>query len=105
MLRSRACVPGLLTLLVASCATGGSDESKVQVIKPDVQDVSPPLSELAKIPVLQTFERAHEAERVRPLPHMKFHQASWAGSELVDAGNELRTSVGKTLGLVSDDAS
>ncbi|TMQ27939.1 MAG: hypothetical protein E6J90_01420 [Deltaproteobacteria bacterium] len=83
MLRSRACVPGLLTLLVASCATGGSDESKVQVIKPDVQDVSPPLSELAKIPVLQTFERAHEAERVRPLPHMKFQAASSAADPVV----------------------
>jgi len=58
--------------MVVSCATGAPDEdNKVTVIKPDVQDVSPPLRELAKIPVPEVFGlRAHEAEPARPIPHM-----------------------------------
>src|SRR5215831_18497733 len=75
MFRSRACVPGLVALFVAGCATGGPDDSKVQVIKPDVQDVSPPLTELAKWPVPETSGRAREAEPARPIPHMRFESA------------------------------
>src|SRR4051794_5253448 len=74
MLRSRAWILGLLAATVAACATGGpSDDPKVLVVKPDVQDVSPPLSELAKIPVFDVIGlRAHEAEPARPIPHMRF---------------------------------
>ena len=84
MLRSRACVSGLLALFVASCAAGGpSDDSKVQVIKPDVQDVSPPLSELAKRPVPESLDRAREAEPVRPVPHMQFQAATQVADPVV----------------------
>ncbi|HEU4733785.1 MAG TPA: proprotein convertase P-domain-containing protein [Kofleriaceae bacterium] len=81
MLRSRAYIPGFLALFVAACASGGpSDDqatggtagngSNMQVIPADVQDVSPPLSELAKLPELQVRALdAHEAEPVRPIPH------------------------------------
>ncbi|HEX8110888.1 MAG TPA: hypothetical protein VF516_24315, partial [Kofleriaceae bacterium] len=41
----------------------------MQVIKPDAQDVSPPLSELAKRPVPFAVERQHEAEPWRAIPH------------------------------------
>src|ERR1041384_8289642 len=55
MLRSRARVPGLApALFVAACATGGpSDDTKVEIIKPDGHDISPPLTELVKIPVFE----------------------------------------------------
>jgi subtilisin-like proprotein convertase family protein len=77
-LRSRAWIPGLLATLVVSCATGGQDEGpKVEVIKPDVQDVSPPLSELAKVPVPELIGfRAREAEPARPIPHMRAQSAA-----------------------------
>ncbi|HEY0476797.1 MAG TPA: proprotein convertase P-domain-containing protein [Kofleriaceae bacterium] len=69
----------MLALSVAACATGGpSDDTntKVEVIKPDAQDVSPPLTELAKIPVPEVFGlRAHEAEPVRGVPHMRAQAA------------------------------
>ncbi len=68
-LRSRAWILGVLAASLAACATGGSDDSNVQVIKPDAQDVSPPLSELAKRPVPLASERAHEAEPWRAVPH------------------------------------
>jgi subtilisin-like proprotein convertase family protein len=75
MLRSKLWFSGLLVTLVASCATG-SDESKVQVIKPDAQDVSPPLRDLVKIPVFERSDlRAHEAEPARAIPHLR-HQSS-----------------------------
>jgi subtilisin-like proprotein convertase family protein len=80
MSRSKAWIPAaLLMTLVASCASGGSDDSntKVEVIKPDVQDVSPPLSDLAKVPVPELFGlRAHEAEPARPIPHMRTQSAA-----------------------------
>jgi hypothetical protein len=62
---------------VAACATGGpaADDSGVQVIKPDMQDVSRPLSELAKLPVFQVATRAHEAEPWRGIPHKQFESA------------------------------
>jgi subtilisin-like proprotein convertase family protein len=69
MLRSRVWILGVLAASVTACATGGSDDSNVQVIKADAQDVSPPLSELAKRPVPFASERAHEAEAWRQIPH------------------------------------
>ncbi|HMG54220.1 MAG TPA: hypothetical protein VK601_12075, partial [Kofleriaceae bacterium] len=74
---------------VAACASGGpaDDDSKVTVIKPDVQDVSPPLSELAKLP---TFEvgglRAREAEPVRAVPHMRVQSAGPVVDPVVQSG-------------------
>jgi subtilisin-like proprotein convertase family protein len=78
MFRSRAWIPGLLATLVASCATGAQDDGpKVEVIKPDVQDVSAPLSDLAKVPVPEIIGlRAHEAEPARPIPHMRTQSAA-----------------------------
>lgn len=75
MLRSRAWILGVLAVSVTACATGGSDDSNVQVIKPDVSDVSPPLSELAKRPVPFVSERAHEAEAWRRIPHKQIEAA------------------------------
>ena len=71
MLRSRLWLAVVVASSVAACATGGpADETKVEVIKPDVQDVSLPLRELAKVPVIETTGlRAHEAEPARPIPH------------------------------------
>jgi len=72
MLRTRVWLSGLLATMVVSCATGAPDvDNKVTVIKPDAQDVSPPLRDLAKVPVPEVFGlRAHEAEPARPIPHM-----------------------------------
>jgi subtilisin-like proprotein convertase family protein len=68
MLRSRAWILGVLAASLTACATGAPDDSNVQVIKADAQDVSPPLSELAKRPVPLASERAHEAEPWRKIP-------------------------------------
>jgi subtilisin-like proprotein convertase family protein len=78
MLRSRAWIPGLLATLVVSCATGApDDDNKVEVVKADGYDVSAPLTELAKIPVVEAFGlRAHEAEPARPIPHMRTQSAA-----------------------------
>src|SRR5882757_8540697 len=77
--RPRIWIPALLlSTLVTSCASGGSsdDKPKVEVIKADMQDVSPPLSDLAKLPVPELLSlRAHEAEPARPIPHMRGQQA------------------------------
>jgi hypothetical protein len=79
MLRSRTWVPGLLATLIVSCTAGSpndtagspNDSPQVEVITPDFQDVSRPLSEMAKDPVPETFELSpREAEPVRPIPHM-----------------------------------
>ena len=75
MLRSRAWILGVLAASLAACATGGSDDSNVQVIKADAQDVSPPLSELAKRPVPLASERTHEAEAWRRIPHAQIEAA------------------------------
>jgi subtilisin-like proprotein convertase family protein len=79
MTRPRIWIPALLlSTLVMSCASGGSsdDKPKVEVIKPDMQDVSAPLSDLAKLPVAEVLSlRAHEAEPARAIPHMRGHQA------------------------------
>ena len=75
MLRSRAWILGVLAASLTACATGGSDDSNVQVIKPDAQDVSPPLSELAKRPVPLASERTHEAEAWRKIPHPQIEAA------------------------------
>jgi subtilisin-like proprotein convertase family protein len=73
MLRSSL---GLVMAFVAGCASDGpADDTTVQVIKPDVQDVSLPLSELAKVPVSEV-SRTHEAEPVRPIPHMRTQSAA-----------------------------
>ena len=86
MLRSRTWILGVLAVSVAACATGGpSDDSNVQVIKPDVQDVSPPLSELAKRPVPFVSERAHEAEPARPIPHKQFEAAGQVADPVVQS--------------------
>ena len=73
MLRSRAWFAVVLSTLVASCATGGApedDHPRVEVIKADAQDVSPALSDLAKIPVPEVLgQRAREAEPWRSIPH------------------------------------
>ena len=78
--RTRVWIPALLlTTLVMSCASGGAadDKPNVEVIRPDQQDVSPPLSDLAKLPVLEVLSlRAHEAEPARPIPHMRGQQAT-----------------------------
>ncbi|HEX3758148.1 MAG TPA: hypothetical protein VHW23_05560, partial [Kofleriaceae bacterium] len=66
---------GVLAVSLVACATGGQDDSNVQVIKPDVSDVSPPLSELAKRPVPYSLGRAHEAEPWRSIPHKQLEAA------------------------------
>src|SRR3954468_16538743 len=71
LLRYRAWCPGLFAVLLAACASAGSDAPAVTVTKPDVQDVSMPLRDLAKLPVFEIATRAHEAEPARPLPHMR----------------------------------
>ena len=77
MLRSRACISGLLALFIASCsAEGPSDNPVVQVIKSDAYDVSPPLTELAMLPALESFTRSHEASPVRMLPHMQLQETA-----------------------------
>jgi subtilisin-like proprotein convertase family protein len=78
MSRTKVWLPGLLTLLVASCASGGSDDGpKVEVVNPDGFDVSPPLRDLAKIPVPEVFGlRAHEAEPARPIPRLRAQSLS-----------------------------
>src|SRR5919112_501035 len=87
--RSNVWFSGLLATLLVSCATGApQDDSpgngKVDVVKPDLQDVSPPLSELAKRPVPELFTaRAHEAEPARPLPHMRLQAASTARDPVI----------------------
>src|SRR5262249_37024905 len=83
-MRSRTSVPGLLALFVAACATGGPSDG-VQVIKPDVQDVSPPLTELAKYPVPEASTRAHEAEPARRIPHPQLQSAQLADPVVQDA--------------------
>jgi len=79
MMRPRFWIPALLlSTVVAACASGGSaeDKPKVEVIKPDMQDVSAPLADLAKLPVPELGSlRAHEAEPARPIPHMRGQQA------------------------------
>ena len=75
MLRSRAWILGVLAASLTACATGGPDDSNVQVIKADAQDVSPPLSELVKRPVPLASERAHEAEAWRRIPHPQIEAA------------------------------
>jgi hypothetical protein len=72
MLRSRTWFPGLLATLIVSCTAGSpNDGPQVEVIKPDFQDVSRPLSEMAKDPVPEAFKLGpREAEPVRPIPHM-----------------------------------
>jgi len=77
MLRSRAWILGLATWAVEACGPSGpSDDTQVQVIRANVHDVSPPLSELAKLPVPDTFElHVHEAEPLRPIPHMRLQSA------------------------------
>src|SRR5262245_16071879 len=74
MLRSRTWILAVMPAFVAACATGGpSDNQKVQVIKPDVSDVSPPLSLLAKEPIPEIVGlRSKEAEPWRAVPHMRF---------------------------------
>src|SRR5262245_45152432 len=73
MLRSRAWILVVMPAFVAACATGGPDGQKPQVIKPDVSDVSPPLSLLAKEPVPEIVGlRSKEAEPWRAVPHMRF---------------------------------
>ena len=80
MTRPRVWIPALLlSTLIMSCASGGSsdDKPKVEVIKADMQDVSPALSDLAKLPVPELLSlRAHEAEPARPIPHMRGQQAA-----------------------------
>jgi subtilisin-like proprotein convertase family protein len=75
MLRSRSWILGVLAVSLTACATGGADDSNVTVIHPDAQDVSPPLSELAKRPVPLASERAHEAEAWRRIPHPQIEAA------------------------------
>jgi subtilisin-like proprotein convertase family protein len=75
---SASCAMGLLATMVVSCVPGAPDEGpKVEVIKADAQDVSLPLRDLAKLPVPELFGlRAHEAEPVRPIPHMHAQSAT-----------------------------
>jgi subtilisin-like proprotein convertase family protein len=86
MLRSRAWFPGLLASLVVSCATGAPEDTdtNVKVFVPDFQDVSLPLSVLAKVPVPESFGlRAKEAERPRPLPFINNLEAQALSSDPV----------------------
>src|ERR1044071_4948147 len=84
MLRSRAWSLGLpavsmLATLAMSCATGAPDDDrqKVEVIKSDAQDVSPALSDLAKIPVPEVIGlRAREADPWRSIPHAQLQSLS-----------------------------
>ncbi|HSS01549.1 MAG TPA: proprotein convertase P-domain-containing protein [Kofleriaceae bacterium] len=62
-----------------SCATGAPDDDrqKVEVIKSDAQDVSPALSDLAKVPVPEVIGlRAREAEPWRAIPHAQLQSLS-----------------------------
>src|SRR4029079_4261543 len=76
-----------LAMTVVSCATGASDDdTKVEVIKADAQDVSLPLRDLAKVPVPELFGlRAHEAEPARPIPHMRTQSATAAHDPVVQS--------------------
>src|SRR5687768_12885323 len=81
MLRSKVWISGLLAIMAASCATGSPDDDgdkpKVDVVHADKNDISPPLSELAKVPVPELFAlRAREATPARAIPHMRFQSAS-----------------------------
>src|SRR5262249_124292 len=60
-----ACIP-LLTMLIAACSSSTPDNG-VEVIEPDVMDVSPPLREMIKVPTEQVIQRGHEAEPVREI--------------------------------------
>jgi subtilisin-like proprotein convertase family protein len=87
MLPTRNWILGLLTASVVACASEDpSDDTKVLVIKSDVQDVSAPLSELAKLAARDTVEiRAHEAEPVRPIPHMRTQSATLQADPVVQS--------------------
>jgi len=87
MLRSRTWTCAVMAAFVAACATGGpSDSQKPQVIKPDVSDVSPPLSLLAKEPFPETVGlRAKEAEPWRAVPHMRFQSTGLVDPVVQDA--------------------
>jgi hypothetical protein len=52
-----------------------SNPTGVQILKQDAHDVSPPLTELVKRSVPQLFERVHEAEPVRAIPHLRTRPA------------------------------
>jgi subtilisin-like proprotein convertase family protein len=69
--RFRLSLVPFLTMLAASCSS--TPDNGVEVIEPEVQDVSRPLSELAKIPVFTEAvgARGHEAEPARALPRMR----------------------------------
>ena len=69
--RFRLSLVPFLTMLAASCSS--TPDNGVEVIEPEVQDVSRPLSELAKIPVFTEAvgERGHEAEPARAIPRMR----------------------------------
>ena len=73
MSQPRAWILGLLTAAVAACAPDSTpDETKVQVIKADVYDVSPRLSQLADSPAQEVFGlRTRELEPVQPIPEMR----------------------------------
>jgi len=64
--RFRSSVIPLLTMLIAACSS--SPDNGVEVIEPDVMDVSPPLREMAKVPTEQVMLRGVEAEPVREIP-------------------------------------
>jgi len=87
MSRSRFWLPSLVLAGLVSCATGASteeDHPNVDVIKPDSQDVSPALSDLAKMPVPELGSlRAHEAEPARPIPHMRGQLAATQADPVV----------------------
>jgi subtilisin-like proprotein convertase family protein len=69
--RFRASLVPILTLAVAACSS--TPDNGVEVIEPDVIDVSMPLTEMVKIPTAreEIVQRGHEAEPARPLPHMR----------------------------------
>jgi subtilisin-like proprotein convertase family protein len=69
-LRFRLSLVPFLTMLAASCSS--TPDNGVEVIEPDMQDVSMPLADMAKIPVMvEEGLRGHEAEPARPIPHLR----------------------------------
>src|SRR5262245_48214502 len=62
----------LVIPVLAACNGGKSVETKpdaADVIEMQAHDISPPLTELAKLPNAERAVIEHEAEPARPIPH------------------------------------
>src|SRR5215203_2389798 len=78
---SRIALAAVMATLVMSCDGETPDDNKVEVIEADFIDVSLPLSDLVKIPLVEeeVGVRAREAQPIRRIPNMqggnRSHQA------------------------------